>query len=77
MKFSTNLKQLQSFNGKVVELNRFISKSTDKCLSFFTVLKKEFEWTDECEQAFAQLKLTWCLHHSSPSWTRETTCIFT
>ena len=42
------VKVVQSLNGKVVALNRFISKATDKCLPFFRVLKKSFEWTDEC-----------------------------
>ena len=43
-------------NGKVAALNRFISKATDKCLPFFRVLKKLFEWTDECQKAFEDLK---------------------
>jgi hypothetical protein len=37
-------------------LNRFISRSTDKCLPFFKILRKAFEWSDECEEAFFQLK---------------------
>ena len=43
-------------NGKVVALNRFVSKATDKCLPFFRVLRKSFEWTDECQKAFEDLK---------------------
>ena len=43
-------------NGKVAALNRFVSKATDKCLPFFRVLKKSFEWTDECQKAFEDLK---------------------
>ena len=43
-------------NRKVAALNRFISKATDKCLPFFRVLKKSFEWTDECHKAFEGLK---------------------
>ena len=42
------VKAVQSLNGKVVALNKFVSKATDKCLPFFRVLKKSFEWTDEC-----------------------------
>ena len=42
------LKAVQSLNGKVAALNRFVSKATDKCLPFFRVLRKSFEWTDEC-----------------------------
>ena len=37
-------------------LNRFVSKATEKCLPFFRVLRKAFEWTDECQQAFEDLK---------------------
>ena len=42
------MKAVQSLNDKVAALNRFLSKVTDKCLPFFRVLKKSFEWTDEC-----------------------------
>ena len=45
---SKTVKAVQSLNGKVAALNRFVSKATDKCLPFFRVLKKSFEWTDEC-----------------------------
>ena len=50
------VKAVQSLNGKVAVLNRFVSKATDKCLPFFRVLKKSFEWTDECQKAFEDLK---------------------
>ena len=51
-----NIKEVQSLTGRVVALNRFISKATDKCLPFFKVLKKAFEWTNECQKAFQDLK---------------------
>ena len=51
-----NVKEVQSLNGKVVVLNRFMSRATDKCLPFFHTLKKSFEWTTECQQAFEELK---------------------
>ena len=51
-----SMKAVQSLNGKVVALNRFFSKATDKCLPFFRILKKSFEWTDECQKAFEDLK---------------------
>ena len=47
---------MQSLNGKVAALNRFVSKATDKCLPFFRVLKIFFEWTDECQEGFKDLK---------------------
>ena len=51
-----NIKEVQSFTGQVAALNRFVSKATDKCLPFFKVLKKAFEWMDECQRAFQNLK---------------------
>ena len=50
------VKAVQSLNDKVAALNRFFSKVTDKCLPFFRVLRKSFEWTDECQKAFKDLK---------------------
>ena len=43
-----NVEEVQSLNGKVVALNRFVSSATDKCLPFFHTLKKSFERTAEC-----------------------------
>ena len=51
-----NIKEVQSLTGQVATLNRFVSKATDKCLPFFKVLKKAFEWMDECQKAFQDLK---------------------
>ena len=53
---SRTVKAVQSLNGKVAALNRFVSKATDKCLPFFRVLRKSFEWTNECQKAFEDLK---------------------
>ena len=44
-----NVKEVQSLNGKIAALNRFMSRATDKCLPFFRTLKKSFEWTVECQ----------------------------
>uniref|UniRef100_A0A2N9FLZ5 Uncharacterized protein n=1 Tax=Fagus sylvatica TaxID=28930 RepID=A0A2N9FLZ5_FAGSY len=49
-------KEVQRLTGRIAALNRFMSRSTDKCLPFFKTLKKAFEWTDECQQAFEELK---------------------
>ena len=39
-------------------LNRFISRSADRCRPFFLLINKwkNFEWTEECVEAFQQLK---------------------
>ena len=44
-------------NSRVATLNKFISKAMDKCLPFFKMLKKAFEWTDKCQKAFKELKV--------------------
>nr|GEU48531.1 reverse transcriptase domain-containing protein [Tanacetum cinerariifolium] len=50
------LKEVQSFNGKLESLNRFLSKSTKKAFPFFKTLKNclkksKFQWTPEAEKA--------------------------
>ena len=52
-----NIKEVQSLIGRVATLNRFVSKVTDKCLPFFKILRKAFEWTEECQKAFQDLKV--------------------
>nr|GEV35675.1 reverse transcriptase domain-containing protein [Tanacetum cinerariifolium] len=54
------IKEVQSLNGKLASLNRFLSKSAEKSLPLFKTLKKcikksDFHWTSEAEQAFKQL----------------------
>ena len=49
-------KEIQRLMGRVTVLNRFVSRSTDKCLPFFKTLKKAFTWMNECQQAFEELK---------------------
>nr|GEZ17831.1 reverse transcriptase domain-containing protein [Tanacetum cinerariifolium] len=55
------IKEVQSLNGKLASLNRFLSKSAKKSLPLFKTLKKcikksNFNWTPEAKQAFKQLK---------------------
>ncbi|GJU32657.1 reverse transcriptase domain-containing protein [Tanacetum coccineum] len=55
------IKEVQSLNGKLASLNRFLSKSAEKSLPLFKTLKRcikksDFRWTPEAEQAFKQLK---------------------
>ncbi|KAG7579052.1 Reverse transcriptase domain [Arabidopsis thaliana x Arabidopsis arenosa] len=53
-----NFKEVQRLTGRIVALNRFISRSTDKSLPFYQILKgnKGFLWDEKCEEAFGQLK---------------------
>nr|GEU57138.1 reverse transcriptase domain-containing protein [Tanacetum cinerariifolium] len=55
------VKEVQSLNGKLASLNRFLSKSAEKSLPLFQTLKKcikksDFCWTAKAKQAFQQLK---------------------
>ncbi|KAK3035938.1 hypothetical protein RJ639_031361 [Escallonia herrerae] len=45
--------------GKVAALGRFMSKSAEKCLPFLKAIRKakDFEWTEECQKSFEELKL--------------------
>ncbi|KAM1172809.1 hypothetical protein ACFX2G_023356 [Malus domestica] len=59
MKEPVTSKDIQSITGKVAALTRFISKATDRCAHFFKALKgskNHITWTDECAEAFKNLK---------------------
>ncbi|KAM1960947.1 hypothetical protein ACFX16_021450 [Malus domestica] len=59
MKEPITSKDIQSLIGKVAALTRFISKATDRCAPLFEALKgskKYITWTDECAEAFKNLK---------------------
>ncbi|GKV48613.1 hypothetical protein SLEP1_g55410 [Rubroshorea leprosula] len=62
-----SVKDIQRLTGRVAALHRFISKSADKCLPFFKIMRsvaqkdesgkhKKFEWNQECQAAFEELK---------------------
>ena len=52
------IKEVQKLTGKIVALNRFISRETDCCKPFFQALRKgkDFVWTADYEQSFQDLK---------------------
>ncbi|XP_050222365.1 uncharacterized protein LOC126672459 [Mercurialis annua] len=58
MKAPKSAKEVQKLNGRVTALGRFVSNSAKRCLPFFKTLRnvKKFEWTEECEQSFEELK---------------------
>ena len=58
MRTPRNPKEVQKLTGMAAALNRFISRSADRCQPFFLLIKKwkDFEWTKECAEAFQQLK---------------------
>ena len=56
VKSPRTVKEVQSLTGKVVALNRFVSRATDNYLLFFKVLKKALQWTNKCEETLTKLK---------------------
>jgi hypothetical protein len=46
-------KCIQTLNGMLTALSRFVAKSAQHVLPFFKMLRKEtkFEWIDDCENA--------------------------
>ncbi|GKV22033.1 hypothetical protein SLEP1_g31937 [Rubroshorea leprosula] len=67
MEPSKSMKDVQRLTGRVAALHRFISKSADKCLLFFKIMRlaaqkdesgkqKKFAWNSECQAAFDELK---------------------
>ena len=55
---SRNPKKVQKLTGMIATLNRYISRSANRCRPFFQFLNKwkGFEWTEKCALAFQQLK---------------------
>ncbi|GAU50258.1 hypothetical protein TSUD_409040 [Trifolium subterraneum] len=51
-------KSIQTLNGMLTSMARFVAKSAQHALPLFRLLKKEttFEWTEECEGALQHLK---------------------
>lgn len=57
MRSPKNVREVQRLTGCLAALGRFLSRSTDKSLTFFRALKrKELDWDEEVEKAFQQLK---------------------
>ncbi|KAK1406298.1 hypothetical protein QVD17_41591 [Tagetes erecta] len=58
LKPSRNVKDVQRLTGRVAALNRFISKSSEKCKEFYDILRKnrKFEWIEKHEVALKDLK---------------------
>jgi hypothetical protein len=53
------LHDVQKLTGRVAALSRFVARLAKKSLPFYALMKKsddKFEWTEEADAAFAQLK---------------------
>ncbi|XP_022031141.1 uncharacterized protein LOC110932090 [Helianthus annuus] len=65
MRSPRSLKDIQQLNGRLIALNRFLSKVADKTLPFMKVLKdclqtSKFNWTTEAKAAFQEMKTYIC-----------------
>ncbi|XP_076910056.1 uncharacterized protein LOC143567547 [Bidens hawaiensis] len=65
MEAPRNIKEVQRLNGRLVALNRFLSKITERTLPFMAVLrrcmkKNKFCWDTEADDAFRELKAHLC-----------------
>ena len=58
MEIPTKLRDAQKFTGCLASLNRFISRLGEKALPLYRLMKKSthFEWNDQADQAFDELK---------------------
>ncbi|PKA58979.1 RNA-directed DNA polymerase like [Apostasia shenzhenica] len=57
MKPPRTVQDIQKLNGRVTTLSRFISKSGERCLPFFKILRGENQaWNEDCAKAFQSLK---------------------
>ncbi|XP_025678326.1 uncharacterized protein [Arachis hypogaea] len=52
------VKQVQQLAGKVAALSRFLPAASSRSYHFFQTISKnkKFQWTEECEKAFTELK---------------------
>nr|GFA28353.1 hypothetical protein [Tanacetum cinerariifolium] len=58
---SRTLKDIQSLNGKLAALSRFLSKGAERSMAFFKILKgckdkKSIQWTTEANKALEKMK---------------------
>ena len=53
-----NTKEVQKLTRMITALNRFISRSANRCRPFYLLINKwkGFEWSEDCIMAFQQLK---------------------
>ena len=58
----TRIKEVQRLIGSMAALSRFIAKLGERAFPFFKLLRKNypFEWTDEAQKAFEDLKRYLC-----------------
>jgi len=58
-----NDKEIQRLIGRLTTLSKFLSRLEKKTKPIVQLLRKvtKFQWTEECDEIFLQLKVYWCL----------------
>jgi hypothetical protein len=59
MGIPAKLNEVQQLAGRIAALSQFVARLGEKTLPFYALMKKsdkEFEWTEEADAAFSQLK---------------------
>ena len=72
-----NPKEVQKLTRMIAALNRFISRSADRCQPFYLLMNKwkGFEWSEDCALAFQQLKEYLSGHPSCPALRSTRFCL--
>jgi hypothetical protein len=74
------LYEVQQLTGRVAALSRFIARLGEKALPFYALMKnsdKKFEWTEEANAAFSQLKKCFPHHQCWSHQKKENHCYYT
>lgn len=60
MRSLRNIKEAQRLVGRIASLSRFLPRIVEKVKLIINLLKKtkNFQWNEECKEAFRQLEIT-------------------
>lgn len=60
MRSLRNIKEVQRLVGRIASLSRFLPRIVEKVKLIINLLKKtkNFQWNEECKEAFQQLEIT-------------------
>jgi hypothetical protein len=70
----TKLHDVQKLVARIAALSHFVARLGEKALPFYALMKKsddKFEWTEEADAAFAQLKKKSAIHATSAGHTKR------
>jgi hypothetical protein len=76
----TKQHEIQQLAGRVASLSWFVAWLGEKALPFYALMKKsdkKFEWTEEADQVFVQLKKCFPLHQCWSHPMKKNHCYYT